>query len=829
MGWTGPTEIRGFVLADRQGRHRVAFEHAALNRGLWALAWNAQDFGELTLQSPSITIWPDQPSPLLPPGPDEPDEPEEPGPLPEPIGNITLRNATVTVVRGDGRRYTLGPIKATITLRTLNEIAADIDIATPRGGTVRIAADLRELVRNGRLDPLAASGSASIRTVDGNVAVAPLAALADANSELTGGLVLRADATFEGGSAELQWSFDGSAVRPDGKQAAAGSASGQTSLTRRADGAVTVSSADAELTGLTLAGRRIGDKPFMLTIRRAMRAPDGRTTIGMARLAGPPGQVMLTDARFTLGRRFELAGQFSAEADLRQTARLIVPLTGRRKPPAIDGSLTWDARVLAAEDGFRLTGGGRVEQLRVGTGERTVSRKLVKLDHEAFIARDWSELVLRTFELTAPQLLTARIDGRVSELRSRRVANLSGEYTAWWDAVDAILTELAPQAVEHVAFTGQSSGPLRIRGPLHQATAQPVFKGASGRTQLGWKSAKVYGLPLETATLEARLEKGILRLPVREISSGDGKLRLGGTVDFTGEVPVYRLDGKVRPLEKVALTQPLMRELVGRFNPVFMQVAGVSGTISLDTEDLVLPLGERAMQTGSGSGRLDLSKTRLVPQGLLGKLIPPRYLKADGALPVQVGTLDFALRDGRIHYQDLDMTFPGRFSLGFSGSVGLDGTLDLAVGVPVNSGVLTELGLGGKAGRYADLLDGVVIRIPLRGTRTNPKLDFSSVDVEALVEQVSKDFLRNKAGDLLRDLLEDDDEEDAEDADGDGSNAKDGGAKADDGDDGNDDKPEATTRPTRRKPSTAETIFEIIRILRDNDDADEDGNEPQQD
>ncbi|MFP4052265.1 MAG: hypothetical protein ACLFV7_00190 [Phycisphaerae bacterium] len=1104
LNWTGPTEIRGFVLTDMGGRERIRIERATTDRGLWGLIREAENFDQITLDGARLTIWVDRPSPLLPPS-KEPSRPKEPSPLPEPVGNVEVRDAMVTVVREDGRRYTLGPIEGTASLQTLNQVAADISIATPEGGSLRLKADIAELVRNDRLAPATARGSASLETVGGDVALGPLATLAGRGNDLAGDVQLQAEVNFGGKSAKLAYkvvarrlrstrpglrnirpldaTLDGNATatpqhyaaasritgeagsvhaalhwpadaklpafkpsrivqaalggkpmklpdgwaelngrvdlprlaqavptllnllprtdvqsgvldirtvrleggnRPaviahatlrdlratrddrslspqpvtldtellldpsDGMKAKeldlksgfasvtrqqtdksftlrmqadlaamhrdlgsmfdlsglpeagtldgtlalrrdaerrvdaalaidgtnirrrlgqgavtiarfhlkqdgrilvdenlrptrgtlseglltvdedlrltdsgsydfatdtlamsltlekadlaaiarharsagrgkfptlAGIASGSAQLTRRPDGGLHLPEASATLKGLSVDGRDVGKEPISLKLEKLVYEPDGAMQVKRLNLTGPPATVTLTDGRLGTDEGVGASGVLEATGDLHSLLTVAAPFMGRSETPALWGSLTWNATATRDEKGFRLTGGGQVADLRVGRGERTVRRDKVEVKHEASISADGSRLSMKTLKLTAPELLTARIDGNVTELQTRRVMDLSGEYEAWWDAVNVVLSELAPDATRHVAFTGRSAGPLRVKGPISQPKLNPAFRNAEGGTKIGWKSGEVYGVPLGETTLEATLEEGQFRMPVKEVASGDGKLRLGGTVDFTGREPVYRLPGKVRPLEKVAITEPVLRELLGRINPVFMQATNVSGNVSLQTEDLELPLSKAIFGRGSGSGHLDLSRTRLVPSGLLGKLIPDQYLKPGEALPVDIGGVDFTIRDGRIHYRNFRMTFPQKFQLDFSGSAGLDGSLKLTAGVPVNAALLKQFGVGGKAATYARLLEGTVVKIPIRGTRSQPRLDFSAVDVKSLLSQVGKDLLRERATDLLKDRSDE------------------RKSPAD---------PNATTRPAEREKNPVDRIFDLL-------------------
>jgi hypothetical protein len=116
---------------------------------------------------------------------------------------------------------------------------------------------------------------------------------------------------------------------------------------------------------------------------------------------------------------------------------------------------------------------------------------------------------------------------------------------------------------------------------------------------------------------------------------------------------------------------------------------------------------------------------------------------------VEVGALDFVMKDGRIRYDDFTLVFPGDFDLKFRGSVGLDDTLELVVSIPLRAPLLDRLGAKGPTQEYAERLRGTRVELPILGTREKPRLDFSKVDVQALL----KDVLLNEPAKQLEGFL----------------------------------------------------------------------------
>ena len=120
---------------------------------------------------------------------------------------------------------------------------------------------------------------------------------------------------------------------------------------------------------------------------------------------------------------------------------------------------------------------------------------------------------------------------------------------------------------------------------------------------------------------------------------------------------------------------------------------------------------------------------------------------------VRVDGVDFIIRDGRIHYDNFTMVFAGVFDLKFYGSVGFDDTLDMTVSIPVSAALLEKFGARGPVVEYARLLKGARIAVPLVGSRQNPRLDFSKVDIGPLIKQAIEALLSEQLGNTLEKLL----------------------------------------------------------------------------
>ena len=125
----------------------------------------------------------------------------------------------------------------------------------------------------------------------------------------------------------------------------------------------------------------------------------------------------------------------------------------------------------------------------------------------------------------------------------------------------------------------------------------------------------------------------------------------------------------------------------------------------------------------------------------------------DSAQSMTVAGVDFLIEKGRINYDHFVVMFSDKFDLKFYGSVGFDDTLDLVVSLPIRAALLERFGVRGPVLDYARLLAGTRIDVPVIGTRLEPALDLSKVDLQPLVQRVLGDILQEKTQEVLEDIL----------------------------------------------------------------------------
>jgi len=509
-----------------------------------------------------------------------------------------------------------------------------------------------------------------------------------------------------------------------------------------AEGRAVVQNAAADGTPLT-------DKDIALQWSALRFLPaSAEVTVATAELQSTPVRATIKDARLPLGTTFPAAGMLNADADLPQCLAVAGRIARWKETPKITGRLTTSMSCASDADSVSITGDGRVDAFEIGGGKEVVRQKQVTWSYDTAIDAKRKRVTLRRMQL-ASELLSAQVNGTVSDYSNACVLDLSGFYEGSWDTLTSLMHELAPATKDTLSLTGKTAGAFRIAGPARQAGAVPEYRGVTSAVKVSWASAEAYGASLGAAALSPAMRDGTIEIPLTAIPASGGQARLGGTIDLRTAEPTYGLPGEVAVLKDVRITPQLGRHLLGRVNPIFAHLAAIEGTVSLSLKDVTLPLGEEIKRRGAGQGHLDLANLKIRPGGFSALLLELGGLGDQEMQTVTVDGVDFVMKDGRVAYQNMRMRFPTDFDLIFRGAVGFDDTMELWVSVPVKPALLAKFGVRGPLQQYANSLSGTRIEIPIRGTRLQPKLDLSRVDIKPLVEKAMREAVRGQAGKLL--------------------------------------------------------------------------------
>lgn len=346
------------------------------------------------------------------------------------------------------------------------------------------------------------------------------------------------------------------------------------------------------------------------------------------------------------------------------------------------------------------------------------------------------------------RLASLQTQGEVATAATQPAVSVTG--TIGYDLAN-LLNVLRPYVGDGLKMTGREERAFELRGPLVVAgvsgsapmtqPGQPYRAGGlsnrdsmagplsqlTGRGGVGWTSADIYGLKAGAGQLDADIHSGLVRFAPLDVSLADGRLRGTPRIRLDGSSPVLEMDAG-RVIDEVQISEEVCDQWLKYVAPAMAQATRVQGRMSVDLKSLRIPV--TTPKSGEVDGTLVIASAQVQPGPLAQQflqLIGQVKAITRGQNAGQVGggnwlTIDnqsvaFQMRDGRVYHRGLEMK-AGDVVLRTEGSVGFDESLSLVAEIP-----LQEKWLGSS--EIATALKGEVLRVPVSGTFSQPRIDNS--------------------------------------------------------------------------------------------------------
>lgn len=354
LSWFGPTELQGVRITDPQSREVLTVSRVMYKGGLWSLATAPLDVGRIELESPQVVLYVNAKneislvdafgsrSPMRPDGAnaDHVDNAVTGArPLPEVRGNVTVRNGSVKVIRENGATVSAKDVTAEVSLSTLTEASGKLNLTLAEGGKLNGEWNIRDLVRNNRIDPAGAAGTLRLVTEE-DVRIGPLAAVAGSTVGIEGNTRLAVDLKMEGGalSGEVRGTVKG--------------------LQTRERAAADAAPIDADLVGSIALTRE------KLTAKTTLASQAGTAAADLSYATGGPTPTLddvlsavLTGKSVAMP---ELSLEATARIDLAALGRAVPGLLNIREGQRITGG-SLEIPKLSVRGGATPTAGGSIE------------------------------------------------------------------------------------------------------------------------------------------------------------------------------------------------------------------------------------------------------------------------------------------------------------------------------------------------------------------------------------------------------------------------------------------------------------------------------------
>jgi hypothetical protein len=531
-------------------------------------------------------------------------------------------------------------------------------------------------------------------------------------------LDIKGSITVTDGETILRWSGEGGEISAEKINGSVDITSLAEEIRLKADGDITFSSGPDTLAATNVSA----DAAFEVQLSR------NRITVRKATVETQAGDVVFSGVRVPDWR----AAPDGMEGTLEATLELapLMSLLGDFSPFRYDGVL---AGSLAAQADVELAGGkqqvsiaGSIVDMVIGSQTKTVEEtNPIVFKAECDIAEDL--LTVTSAELSSSPLVLS-VSGTYSDWQGARELEAGGVMECDLARLSDMFEAVTGTKID---AAGRRKEPFSVDMSLRGDSWQRILSETEMSAALYVQRLTAAGITISGCRVPITISAGKLTAPVDATANG-GRLVLNPTLDLTGPVPVLTLPDNSTVLRNAELTDEMADELMSRIHPVFKGSIIADGKVNLIVSNVRVPIHASATNDCTFEGKVFLKDVSLGSSGLfddvidtaatVGQLFKIRELREVDRL-YTIGDQDFTFQceAGRISAEDLRVG-RGDFTAVFSGSIGLDQTLDYRASIPVTEKLVGE--------KVAALLEGESASLPITGTLSDPEFDGEALGMD---------------------------------------------------------------------------------------------------
>lgn len=285
--------------------------------------------------------------------------------------------------------------------------------------------------------------------------------------------------------------------------------------------------------------------------------------------------------------------------------------------------------------------------------------------------------------------------------------------------------KLAPLTGGQFTMAGRRQVPLKVNLVFPFDPTAPTLSGLDATTQLAWTEANAVGIVIGESVVPVEIRGGKLASKAEMPVSG-GALRWDMRTDLAADVMAIDL-APMKVIENVELTEAMCKGWLKYIAPMVAEAASVDGRLTLELNEAHLVPAEPAKQTVNGvlqifdarvgpgplsSGVLAVvSQVEALRRGELGQ--GGSYQRSWLDLPQQ--RIKFRMIDGQVHHENLNVRV-GDVAISTSGSVGVDGQMNLVAQMPIPDDWADKSPL-------LQGLRGQSLQFPMQGSLSQPQIN----------------------------------------------------------------------------------------------------------
>jgi hypothetical protein len=340
---------------------------------------------------------------------------------------------------------------------------------------------------------------------------------------------------------------------------------------------------------------------------------------------------------------------------------------------------------------------------------------------------------VKTLELESPQIKIKK--GEFKKTSKADKTKLQGradcEYD--WAAVGAVASQFMP---EGLTLKGKHNLPIDFASEYPTGQTEKLLENLNTKGKLGFEEARYMGLNFGPTEAQIQIKDGLFTIEPFATTVNQGQFNFAGQADFKQEPTLLKTPRPMQIAKDIQISKETTEKLLKYVNPIFANIATVTGVANFNCERLAIPLASGNKNAIEIIGTISADKLYLQASDLLGQILSVVGTGSRGQ-ELTIHPTRFVLQKGVLQYDDMQVDV-GDNPINFKGAIGLDKSLNMTVTLPYT--------VEGRTARVGKETAGPRISLPLTGTIDKPQLDVAKLLEDQLMKQLEKQLRKGLEG-----------------------------------------------------------------------------------
>ena len=358
----------------------------------------------------------------------------------------------------------------------------------------------------------------------------------------------------------------------------------------------------------------------------------------------------------------------------------------------------------------------------------------VSLDFEGGVDLNDKSISIENMKLISPQIKL--IKGQMTSKQTGNIKKIDAKFD--YDIELAAVTEMvSPFLPDGFEISGRNADSLVFSSEYPVNDPNKMLANLNAKTKFGFDRASYMGLNFGKTEVDVEIISGQMTIKPFSTVVNEGMLKFAANANLGENPAILKMPEPILVLDKIKIDKIMANQLLKYLNPMFAQVADVSGLASFQCDRLAIPLSGGYNNKIVVEGTVWMNDVAIAGGGVMSQIVNLSGINNPN-VKIEVLPTKFIFENGEMHYDNMQVNI-GDTPLNFTGNVYLDKMMSMSVTLP-----WTVAGQTAKAGQEVSNR----IKLAIEGPVNAPKLN-----TDKLIQDTGKQIIEQQLDKAFKDLF----------------------------------------------------------------------------